>query len=445
MPRRHALRHPARVVPLAFLATIVIGTVLLMLPISRSGPGAAPLVTALFTSTSAVCVTGLIVVDTPTYWSGFGQGVILALFQVGGFGIMALATLLGVLVARRLGLYTRLLAQAETKTLALGEVRGVLGRIGFTFFIVEASVALILSLRFSLGYGMSPGKATWHGVFHAVSAFNNAGFSVNTDSLMRYAADPWVNLPVIVAVIIGGLGFPVLFELRRELRKPGRWSMHTKIVLLATALLLPLGAIAVLVLEWNNPGTLGPRGVLEKVLAALFQSVTSRTAGFNTIDTGALEPATLLVTDMLMFIGGGSASTAGGIKVTTFLLLAFVIWAEVRGEPDVHIFNRRLMTGVQRQALTIALLGVAFVAAGTLSLQLLTDHTMDKLLFEAISAFATVGLSTGITGTLGTGAQLVLVILMYVGRVGSVTVGAALALRSRRRLYRLPEDRPIVG
>ncbi len=263
MAATRALRHPARLLPFAFLATIAVGTALLMLPISRSGPEAAPLLTALFTSTSAVCVTGLIVVDTPVYWSGFGQAVILVLFQMGGFGIMTFATLLGVLVARRLGLSSRLVAQAETKTLALGEVRGVLGRIGFTFLAFETVAALILTLQFHFGYGMSLSKATWHGVFHSISAFNNAGFSVNTDSLMRYAADPWVNLPVIVAVIIGGLGFPVLFELRRELRKPGRWSMHTKLVLLATALLLPLGAIAVLVLEWNNPGTLGPRGVLE--------------------------------------------------------------------------------------------------------------------------------------------------------------------------------------
>ncbi|MGH3735035.1 MAG: TrkH family potassium uptake protein [Micromonosporaceae bacterium] len=445
MAATRALRHPARLLPFAFLATIAVGTALLMLPISRSGPEAAPLLTALFTSTSAVCVTGLIVVDTPVYWSGFGQAVILVLFQMGGFGIMTFATLLGVLVARRLGLSSRLVAQAETKTLALGEVRGVLGRIGFTFLAFETVAALILTLQFHFGYGMSLSKATWHGVFHSISAFNNAGFSVNSDSLMGYVQDPVVSLTVCVAVIFGGIGFPVLFELRRELRTPKRWSIHTKIMVAGTAMLLPFGTIAVLVLEWGNPGTLGPLNVPAKVLAAFFQSVTSRTAGFNTIDTAALDPATLLITDVLMFIGGGSAGTAGGIKVTTFLLLGFVMWAEVRGEPDVHSFNRRLAGPPQRQALTVALLGVGLVVAGTVALQLFTKHPLDQTLFEVVSAFGTVGLSTGITADLNTGAQLVIITLMFVGRVGPMTVGAALALRSRRRLYRLPEERPIVG
>lgn len=445
MTTRRSLRHPARLLPLAFMAAIVIGTALLMLPISRAGSGSAPPLTALFTATSAVCVTGLIVVDTPVYWSGFGQGVILALFQVGGFGIVTLATLLGLLVARRIGLSSRLVAQAETKTMALGEIRLVLGRIAFTFLAFELVTAIVLALRLRLAYGMTTLDAIWHGVFHAVSAFNNAGFSINSDSLMQYVADPWISLPVSVAVIFGGLGFPVLLEVRREFRKASRWSIHTKIVLLGTALLLPLGTLAVLALEWGNPGTLGPLDVPAKILASFFQSMTSRTAGYNTIDTAALQSETLLITDVLMFIGGGSAGTAGGIKVTTFFLLGFVIWSEVRGEPDVHTFNRRLANGPQRQALTVALLGVALVALGTVALQLLSDHPLDQVLFEAVSAFATVGLSTGITGSLNAGGQLVLIILMFVGRVGPITVGAALALRSRRRLYRLPEERPIVG
>jgi len=445
MPATRSLRHPARLVPLAFLGAITVGTVLLALPLSRYGDAAAPLLTALFTATSAVCVTGLVTVDTATYWSPFGQGVVLLLIQIGGFGIMSLATLLSVVVSRRLGLSSRLVAQAETKTLALGEVRRVLGRIAVTVVVVEAVVAAILTARFQFGYGMEFRRAVWHGVFHSVSGFNNAGFALYSDNLIRYVDDPWICLPIAVAVILGGTGFPVLFELRRELRRPGRWSVHTKMVVWGSAALLTLGTVAVLALEWGNPRTFGPLGVAGKVLSAFFHSVSPRTAGFNAIDYADVHPATLAVTDALMFIGGGSASTAGGIKVTTFLLLGFVIWAEIRGEPDVTAFHRRIGGEPQRQALTVALLGVAVVALGTLIMLVLTDHSLDAVLFETISAFATVGLSTGITPTLPPTAQIVLVMLMFVGRVGTLTVGAALALRSRHRLYRLPEERTIVG
>jgi potassium uptake TrkH family protein len=445
MPATRSLRHPARLVPLAFLAAITVGTVLLALPMSMYGDAAAPLLTALFTATSAVCVTGLVTVDTATYWSPFGQGVVLFLIQIGGFGIMSLATLLSVVVSRRLGLSSRLVAQAETKTLALGEVRRVLGRIAVTVVVVESVVAAILTTRFQFGYGMEFRGAVWHGVFHSVSGFNNAGFALYSDNLIRYVDDPWICLPIAVAVILGGTGFPVLFELRRELRRPGRWSVHTKMVVWGSAALLTLGTVAVLALEWGNPRTLGPLGVAGKLLSAFFHSVSPRTAGFNAIDYADVHPATLAVTDALMFIGGGSASTAGGIKVTTFLLLGFVIWAEIRGEPDVTAFHRRIGVAPQRQALTVALLGVAVVALGTLIMLVLTDHSLDAVLFETISAFATVGLSTGITPTLPPTAQIVLVMLMFVGRVGTLTVGAALALRSRHRLYRLPEERTIVG
>ncbi|MGH3714152.1 MAG: TrkH family potassium uptake protein [Micromonosporaceae bacterium] len=445
MATKSALAHPARLVPLAFLSAIAVGTLLLALPMSRAGAGSAPLITALFTATSAVCVTGLITVDTATYWSPFGQVVILGLIQIGGFGIMTLATLLGVVVSRRLGISTRLVAQLETKTLALGEVRQVLGRIAVTVLTIEAILAVMLFLRFRFGYAMSYGEAAWHGVFHSVSAFNNAGFALYSDSLMGFLTDPWITLPIAIGVILGGIGFPVLFELRRELRAPRRWSVHTKLTIFGSSVLLAFGTVAILALEWGNPNTLGPLNVLEKLLAAFFHGVMPRTAGFNAVDYAEVQPATLAITDALMFIGGGSAGTAGGIKVTTFFLLGFVIWSEMRGERDVNVFHRRIGAAPQRQALTVALLGVGIVALGTLSLLVLTDHTLDLVLFEAISAFATVGLSAGITAGLNLPAQGVLVLLMFVGRVGTITVGTALALQSRHRLYRLPEERTIVG
>jgi potassium uptake TrkH family protein len=443
---RRTLQHPARIVPLAFVAAIVVGTGLLMLPVSREGPGAAPVLDALFTATSATCVTGLVVVDTPTYWSEFGKVVILGLIQVGGLGIMTLATLLSLIVSRRLGLRDRMVAQAETRTLALGDVRGVLSRVVATSVICEAAIAVPLTLRFWQRYEYTPGKAIWHGVFHSVSAFNNAGFALYSDNLIGFIDDWWICVPVAVAVILGGIGFPVLFELGRELRRPARWTTHTRITVIGTAILLVGGFLAVLAFEWDNPRTLGGLGLAEKTLAAFFQSVVPRTAGFQTIDYAVADLETIALTNALMFIGGGSAGTAGGIKVTTFFLLAYVIWSEVKGERDVVVGHRRISSGAQRQALSVALLGVAVVAAGVLALIVLTEGLrFDELLFEAISAFATVGLSMNITPGLPEPAQVVLVMLMFVGRVGTITVASALALTERKRLYRYPEERPIVG
>ena len=443
MPR--TIQHPARLVPLAFLVTILVGTVLLMLPMSRADPGGAPLLIALFTSTSAVCVTGLAVQDTATYWSGFGQGVILALSQIGGFGIMTGATLLGLLVTRRLRLSTRLIAQAETRSIALGEVAGLLRLIFLVTVSVELAAAAILTLRLRYAYQEPWEQAIWNGLFHAISAFNNAGFSTYSDGMMRFVADPVVIMTVTVAVVLGGLGFPVLYELRRKLRHPARWSIHTKITLLGTAVLLPAGWVAVLAFEWSNPDTLGPLDLTGKLLASMFHSAMTRSGGLNSVDIGKMELETLAVSYVLMLIGGGSASTAGGIRVTTFLLLGFVVLAEIRGEPDTTAFRRRISSEVQRQALSVVLLAVGLVALATLLLLVLTDFALHDVLFEAISACATVGLSTGITPKLPPAAQFVLVVMMFTGRVGTVTIATAFALRMRKRPYRYPEERPIVG
>ncbi|GGQ67479.1 potassium transporter Trk [Couchioplanes caeruleus subsp. azureus] len=446
MRTRSPWRYPARIVPLAFLGAIAVGTALMMLPAARAEPGHAPFVTALFTATSAVCVTGLSIVDTPTYWSGFGLVLITVLSQIGGFGIMTLATLLSLLVSRRLGLRSRLLAQAESSGLLGGNVGGVLIRVALVMFVSEAVISVVLTLRFWLGYDYSFGRAVWEAVFHAVQAFNNAGFALYPDSLVRFVGDWWICLPLALGVLAGSIGFPVLFELAREWRSPGCWSTHTRLTVWGTVLLSGIGFLLFLAFEWSNPGTLGALGTPAKVLAALTQDVMTRSGGFNSIDMADLNTETVAVTNAMMFIGGGSASTAGGIKVTTFLLLAFVIWAEIRGEPDVVIRKRRIAEETQRQAMTVALLGVALVVAGTLALILLTDDVpFDRALFEVTSAFATVGLSTGITAGLPPSAQIVLVILMYVGRVGTIAVGTAIALNTRRRLYRYPEERPLVG
>jgi trk system potassium uptake protein len=438
-------RHPAQVVATAFALGITLATVLLMLPEAHVRGDGTTFLQALFTATSAVCVTGLTVVDTARHWTPFGQAVILLGIQVGGLGIMTLASLLGLLVSRRLGLRSRLLAQSEAQVLRLGDVRRVVVGVIRVSLLVEALTATVLTGRFLTTYHEDLGSAVWRGVFHAVSAFNNAGFGLASDNLVAYVGDPWVCLPIALAVILGGLGFPVLFELRRELGRPRVWSMHTKVTLLTTALLLVGGSILVTAFEWTNARTLGPLSWPDKLLAGFFQGVQPRTAGFNSVDYGAMHDTTWLVTDALMFIGGGSASTAGGIKVTTFMVLFFAIVAEARGDPTVDVFHRAIPAAAIRVAISVALLGVALVFFGTLLLLALSDKSLDQILFECISAFGTVGLSTGITATLPDSAKYVLVVLMFLGRIGTVTAASALALRERTKLYSFPEERPIVG
>jgi trk system potassium uptake protein TrkH len=444
---RRALSHPVRSVPLAFLAVIFLGAALLMLPVARTGsdPGADPLMAALFTSVSAVCVTGLITVDTATFWTPFGQTVILGLIQVGGFGIMTLATLLALLVRKSIGLRGQLVAQSETHTLNLGDVRGVLLRVARLMVGIEAATAAVLTGRFWLAYDQNPAAALWHGVFHAVSSFNNAGFALYSDNLIGFAEDPWIIVPICLAIIAGGLGFPVIIQLLRGNVKAGNWSVHLRLTIYGTLALLVLGFTLFAAFEWNRNETLGGLSLTGKLLGSLAGSVFPRTAGFNSIDYGAASPETLMVTNILMFIGGGSAGTAGGIKITTFLVLGFSIWNEVRGRDEVTIAHRSISASSQRQALSVALLGVAAVVVGTLALLMVTDYSLEKVLFEAISAFATVGMSTGITYNLPPSAEWVLMALMFLGRIGTVTVASALALSSRPRLYSLPEERPIIG
>ncbi|UCM88234.1 TrkH family potassium uptake protein [Streptomyces marincola] len=451
-PLRRAIfrLHPARAVAVAFAVAVALGTALLALPLATADGGAPDPLTALFTATAAVCVTGLTIVDTSAYWSGFGEGVILLLVQAGGFGIMSLASLLALLVAGKLRLRMTLHAQAETR-IGIGDVRGVLLRVALITLVVESVTAAILTLRFVLGYDMPFGRALYYGVFHAVAAFNNSGHGLRSDNLTAFAADPWVLVPVSVAVILGGLGFPVIIELLHQYARRRRgeaargWSLHLKLTLIVSGALLAVGFALTLGLEWSNEGTFGPLAAEDKMLGAFFHSAVSRTAGFNATDIAAMEPATLLATNVLMFIGGGSAGTAGGIKVTTFAVLAVAILAEVRGEPTSGVFRRKLAPHVLRQALTVALLGVGVVMVSTVALLAMVDARTDLVLFETVSVFSTVGMTTGLTADLPTPAQLIVIFLMFIGRVGPITLVSALALRERTRRYQHPEERPIIG
>lgn len=422
----------------------MLGTFLLMLPVcSADGNWTSP-IDALFTSTSAVCVTGLIVVDTAVYWSPFGKVVILLLIQLGGLGIMLFASLIGLALVRKLSVRSRIIAGTETKTAGGGDMRRVATGILLTTLAIEAVVAVLLFARFTMGYGYEPVRAAWHAVFHAVSSFNNAGFALYTDSLMGFVSDPWICLPICAAIILGGLGFPVLRQLRKELRRPLHWTMNTRIVLWATCVLLVLGT-AYVVIEWDNPATLGALDPGSRLLGGFFHAVQSRTAGFNSVDTSQLHDETWLGTDVLMFIGGGPAGTAGGIKVTTFAVLFFIMITELRGGTAVNVFGKRLSRAVHREAITVVLVSLGAVMAAVIAILALTDLDLDRVLFEVVFAFGTVGMSTGITADLPEAAQLILILLMFLGRLGPLTLGSALALRERPTAYELPKERPSIG
>lgn len=438
-------RHPGQLVLAAFVGTIAVGTGLLMLPWSTASGTSPPLLDAAFTSTSAVCVTGLVTVDTGSYWSGFGQGVILVLIQVGGLGIMVVATLLALAFARRMGLRARFALQTETRSTSPGQLRRLVLRIVAFSLVAEAVVAVLLGLRLWLGYDQTPGAAAYSGLFHAVSAFNNAGFSIYSDSLMGFVSDPWFLLPVCAAVVLGGLGFPVVFELARSAWHPHSWSILTRITVAMTVVLLVGGTVFFMFEEINNPNTLQDKGLGTASLAAFATSTMARTAGFNVLDIGAMDEESLFATDVLMFIGGGSAGTAGGVKVTTIGLLAFVVWSEMRGRDDVEVGHRRVSAANQRQALTVAVLGMSVVVVAAFGLLLLSDVAFNRVVFETVSAFGTVGLSTGLTPELSDPAQALLAVVMLIGRVGPLTAATSLALRERASRRRLPEERMIVG
>ena len=437
--------HPARAVALGFLLAILAGTAMLMLPLARADGSAAPLMVAFFTSVSAVCVTGLVLVDTGTYWSGFGQSTIMVLFQLGGLGMMTAATLLGLMVNRSPKLRTRLMTQTETRSIGMGDISSVARVVLVVSVLFQLAIAAFLTLRLQSDYGMAWGEAGWVGLFHAVSAFNNAGFSIHPDSMIRYAGDASILMPVMIAAIIGGIGFPVLHDLRHRFRDPRHWSLHTKLTLFGTLILLVLGYVAILLFEWNNPATLGAFGLVDKLMNGMFMSAAARTSGFNTVDVAALTRETWALHYFLMFIGGGSAGTAGGVKVGTVAVLVLLVIAEAKGHTDTEAFGRRVGSSAQRQAITVLVLGSVIVAFGTVALLRISHFPTDQVIFEVIAAFGSAGLSTGITDDLPASGQLVLALLMFVGRVGTITFATSLVLGERRMPYRYPEEHPIVG
>ncbi|MEO0463334.1 MAG: potassium transporter TrkG [Pseudomonadota bacterium] len=442
-----AFRNPVRLVPLLYLIAITIGTLALWLPFARMGFQGAPLTTALFTSVSAVAVTGLIIEDTPVYWSFFGQIVILVLIQIGGLGTKTAATFFALILGRGFVLRRTVERQIEEEQLSLSDAGFAIKLILLITLVVEILVAAILTAQFHIGHAMPLDSALWHGVFHSVSAFNNAGFSTFSDSLMGYQLDWLILGPVMIAVVIGSLGFPVLQDMLKCGRTLSQWTLHSRITLIGTAILFALGFVVILIAETDNLQTLGAMDWSERVLNALFHSAMPRTAGFNSVDVGLLRDETVLFHYLLMFIGGGSAGTAGGIKITTIVVLLAILYYVVRGKGDPELDGRSISASLAHQAVTVIMFALFAILLAAFYLAVRTPHSLDDILFECISAFSTVGLSRGITGGLPVDAQLVIVALMFIGRVGTITAATWLAMGAvgRGSPKRASGRDPIIG
>lgn len=441
---RAARSSPARLAVSVFAGIIACLAALLSLPIATpAGRPGASIVDALFTATSAACVTGLTTVDTATAWSPFGQAVIIIGAAIGGLGIMTLASLLSFAVSRHVGLTQRMLAASENQS-QLGDVASLLKAVIYTALSVEGVLALILLPRF-LTLGQDLPHALWYAVFMAASIFNNAGFVIMPEGLAPYASDWWMCLPIVVGTAVGAVGFPVILDVMRHPRTPRLWTLHTKLTLSTYLALAVISSVTIAAFEWNNPNTYGAQPVSGRVLTALVNGVNARSSGLSTIPTEHMNEATWFLQDALMFIGGGSASTAGGIKVSTFAVLLLAIAAEARGDQDIEAFGRRITLSTVRLSVAVAFIGAAIVGVSTLVLLQISELSLDRILFEVISAFATVGLSTGITPMLPVAGKYVIIVLMFVGRVGTMTAASALAMRERRRVIRMPAERPLIG
>ncbi|PRI11353.1 TrkH family potassium uptake protein [Leucobacter massiliensis] len=452
---------PARFALLVFTALILLWTALLSLPLSAASGKVTPLADALFTAVSAICVTGLSTVDMATHWSLFGEIVILVGLQIGGIGVLTLASILGLTVTRRLGLRQRLMAASDTnpmrmsrdasasQAVGLGEIGGLLAAVALSLVVIELALTALITPRLMVdGYGFWP--ALWNGFYLAASAFTNTGFVPLPGGLAPYETDLYLLSVLAVGVFLGAIGFPVIFALYRYVTGGGwrahkRLGLHAKLTLSTTLIFVVIGWLAIGGLEANNPGTLQGHGFWETLLSSGYMSVMTRSGGLGIIDPAQMNGSTLLVMDMLMFVGGGSASTAGGIKVTTLAVLFLAAYAEARGYKDMQVFDRSIPNEVLRVAVSILIWGATIVLAATVTLLQMTGRPLDIVLFEVISAFGTCGLSTGLSGEVSDPGKYVLAATMWAGRVGTVTLAAAVAATSRSRLFKYPEERPIVG
>ncbi len=436
---------PTQVLAIGFIMIILVGAVLLSLPISTIDGKGTPFLTALFTSTSATCVTGLVLVDTGTYFSIFGQLIILFLIQVGGLGFMTFATLIAIILGRKITLKDRMVLQeALNKGTLDGVVRLVRQVIEITF-VIEGVGALVLSLR--LAQEMNWYKAVYFGIFHAVSAFNNAGIDLfgHFNSLTQYAGDIVINITIASLIILGGLGFVVISEVL--IHKGKKLSLHSLVVLKATLGLIVIATALIFLSEFTNPLTMGNVNLKTKVLSSFFQGVVPRTAGFNTIALSEMRTITQLLIIILMFIGAAPGSTGGGIKVTTFVTLFLYIRASYQGKSETTIMERTLPHDLVQKAVTLTFLAGVLILVITATLTLTEKADFITLLFETMSAFGTVGLSLGVTPKLSPAGQIAIILTMYIGRVGPLTLAYAFAQKRLASLpqVKYPEERILIG
>lgn len=436
---------PPKILVLGFGIIILIGTVLLTIPISTTNGHGLTFLNALFTATSATCVTGLVVVDTGTAFTTFGQLVILSLIQVGGLGFMTFATLFAFLLGKRISLNERILLQESLNNISIEGIVRLSKRILIFTAVIELIGAIVLIIRFSIDMPLN--KAIYYGIFHSISNFNNAGFDLmgGFHSLTNYVEDPIVTLTVCTLITLGGIGFIVLNELF-EFRNTRKLSLHTKVVLITSFILLMIGTVGIFALEYSNLKTLKPLSLHGKILGALFQSVTARTAGANTLSIGDMTQTSLFLMIFLMFAGASPGSTGGGIKTTTFATLIGAVWSQIRGKEDVIFFRQRIVYETIYKALTVTISGLFLVMFITMLLTI-TEHGKNflMLLFEATSAFATVGLSMGLTPELSHLGKTFIIFTMFAGRVGPLTIAYAVTIRRRPDPFRYPKGKIMIG
>lgn len=441
---------PTRIIALSFAALVLVGTLLLMLPaMSRNGESAG-FITAFFTATSAACVTGLVIVDTYNYWSVYGQLVIICLIQCGGLGIVTLASFFSVLVGRRVGIRELVLAQESINHFSYEGILKLIKKVVLITFGIEFAGAVILSVRFVPIFGA---KGIYMGIFHSVSAFCNAGFDLmgalgqdNFTSLTPFNNDPVIIYTVAALVAVGGLGFLVWKDLF-EYKKNRSLLLHTKVVLVTSAILIIAGAVLLYAFESSNPATMGRLDLPARINSAVFQSVSPRSAGFNSVPLNDMKEISKLFTIILMFIGAAPGSTAGGIKVTTFSVMIIAIISQIKGTEEATIFKRRVPQHIVVKALSIAGISLLWVITVTTVIMAIESEPLMNVLYEVVSAFATVGFATGITSSLTTASKLLLVLTMFLGRIGPLSFAIALSLRanSNTKDIILPEAKIIVG
>ena len=436
--------NPAQILSIGFLTLIFIGALLLMLPNSTNDGHELSILDAIFEATSAVCVTGLVVVDTGTTFTIFGQCVLLFLIQTGGLGFMTVGVVIAIFLGKNIGLKGRLMIQESLNQLSLeGMVRLVKFILLFTL-LFEAIGALFLSIRWSVDLGFP--TSIYYGIFHSISAFNNAGFDIMGDyrSITGYAGDFTVVFILTSLLLIGGLGYTVILDIWRK-KFTGKLTLHTKLVLWISAILIVFPTILIFVLEFKNPGTLASLSLKDKVLGAYFHAVVPRTAGFNSLNMSEMSLSTQFVTMILMFIGGGSGGTAGGIKVTTFLIILLAVWNLIRGNDDINIMERRISKDLVHRSFAITVYSIGIVSIISFILTITEDAPLNVILFEVISAFATVGMSLGLTPDLSPVGKIAISLLMFIGRVGPLTIAFALAKKQNKLPYKYAEEKIMIG